>query len=85
MSTYEGGRGIASIKDSVDASIRRLEDYIKSKERLIKELSDQQNNNDLETKMGRKTNVWIFQTTNKRNLTREDLDMAKKGKPLGRK
>ena len=31
--------------------------------------------------MGRKTNVLIFQATNKRNLTREDLDMAKKGTP----
>ena len=30
--------------------------------------------------MGRKTIVWIFQATNKQNLTREDLDMAKKGK-----
>ena len=29
--------------------------------------------------MGRKTNV--FQATNKRNLTPEDLDMAKKAKP----
>ena len=32
----KGGRGLFSIEDSVDASIRRLEDYIKmSKERLI--------------------------------------------------
>ena len=30
--------------------------------------------------MGRKTNVRIFQATNKRNLTREDLDMANKRK-----
>ena len=27
----------------------------------------------------RKTTVWIFQATNKRNLSREDLVMAKKG------
>ena len=33
---YEGGRGLASIEDSIDISIRRLEDCIKkSKERLI--------------------------------------------------
>ena len=31
--------------------------------------------------MRRKTTVWIFQATNKRNLTREDLQMTKKGKP----
>ena len=35
-SRKEGGRGLASIKDSDDTSIRRLEVYIKkSKERLI--------------------------------------------------
>ena len=27
VSIKEGGRGLASIEDSVDASIRRLEDY----------------------------------------------------------
>ena len=31
--------------------------------------------------MGKKTTVWIFQATNKRNLTQKDLDMAKEGKP----
>ena len=31
--------------------------------------------------MGRKTTVWTFQATNKRNFTRENLDMTKKGKP----
>ena len=34
--------------------------------------------------MGRKTNVWTSQETNKRNLTRENLNVAKKGKPLQR-
>ena len=41
--------------------------------------TDQENNNNLKTKRERKTTVWIFQATNKRNLTGEDL--AKKGKP----
>ena len=31
--------------------------------------------------MGRKAIVWIFQEANKRNLTQEDSDMAKKGIP----
>ena len=31
--------------------------------------------------MGRKTTLGIFQATNKQNLTQENLDMAKKGKP----
>ena len=36
VSRKEGGRGLASIEDSVDASIQRLEDYIKKYEgRLI--------------------------------------------------
>ena len=30
--------------------------------------------------MGRKSTLWTFQATNKRNLTGEYLDMAKKGK-----
>ena len=34
--------------------------------------------------MARETTVWTFQWTNKRNLTREDLNMAKKGKPQER-
>ena len=29
--------------------------------------------------MGRKTTVWSFQATNIRNLTRENLNMTKKG------
>ena len=34
--------------------------------------------------MGRKKTLWIFYATNKRNLTGEDLDMAKKGKTYER-
>ena len=41
---------------------------------------EQQNSNNLDNKMERKTTIWIFQATNKQNLTREDLDIAKKGK-----
>ena len=32
VSTKEGGRGLASIEDSVDVSIQRLEDYIQNHE-----------------------------------------------------
>ena len=31
VSRKEGGRGLASIEDTVDASIQRLEDYIEKK------------------------------------------------------
>ena len=33
VSRKDGGRGLASIEDSVDASIQRLEDYIEKHER----------------------------------------------------
>ena len=33
VSRKEGGRGIASIEDNIDASIQRLEDYIQKHER----------------------------------------------------
>ena len=33
ISRKEGGRGLASIEDSVDASMQRLEDYIEKHER----------------------------------------------------
>ena len=42
--------------------------------------NDQQSKNNKKTKNRRKNNVWIFQKTNEENLTREDLEMAKKCK-----
>ena len=33
VSRKEGGRGLASIEDSVDASVQRLEDYLEKHER----------------------------------------------------
>ena len=40
LSREEGGRGLASIKDSVDASIQRLEDYIQKHERGLRNDTD---------------------------------------------
>ena len=31
----------------------------------------------MKTKMGRKITLWAFQTTNKRHIARENLDMAR--------
>ena len=45
---------------------------------------DQKNKNNQKTKMERKTTAWTFQAINKRNLTRKNLDMAKKRKPQER-
>ena len=74
------GRVFASIEDSVDASIQRLEDYIKkvlrktdhSYKKKYRRYKYQQNKNNQKTKMGRKTTVWIFHATDKRNLTRKN-------------
>ena len=66
VSRKEGGRGLASIEDSVDASIQRLEDYIQktrrrphySHQKRHREHDEQQNDNNSETKIGRKTTLW---------------------------
>ena len=62
---------LASIEDSVNASIRELEDYIqKSKESLITAAS--KNTDSLRTsrttEIRRNATVWIFQETNWRNI-----------------
>ena len=58
VSKKEGGRGFASIEDSMEASIRLLEDYIKkSKESLLTATRKRNNNKNSETEMGRKTTV----------------------------
>ena len=45
LSRKEGGRGFASIKDSIDASIQRLEDYIEKRGgRLIKAIRNNTDN-----------------------------------------
>ena len=45
----------------------------------------QQKKNNQKTKIGRKTTVWIFQATDKRNITQENLDMAKKRETIKEK
>ena len=67
VSRKEGGRGLASIEDSVDASIQWLEDHRKTRTRInyshqkqYWQYDRQQNDNNSETKMGRKTTLWAF-------------------------
>ena len=64
VSRKEGGRGLASIEDSVDASIQRIEGYIGKHERglitSIRNNTDNTINNSmtiLEKKNGRKTTL----------------------------
>ena len=62
ISRKDGGRGLARIEESVDASIQRLEDYIKKTRRTTDDRhqkwywqhGEQQNDNNQETEMGRK-------------------------------
>ena len=60
----KGGRGLTNLKDRVDTSIRRLEDYIQREKKTDYCTQDQQNNKNKKTKMGRKTTVWTVQVIN---------------------
>ena len=75
VSRKEGGRGLASTEDSVNASIQRLEDYIEKHEGLIIAIR-----NETDNKNGKKNNSMGVITTNKQHLTQENLDRAKKRK-----
>ena len=81
VSRKERGRIFASIKDSVDASIWRLEVYIKKgKERLI---ITTRNNTD-NTRMNRITITRKQKWEEKQKygyFKQEELDITKKGKP----
>ena len=55
VSRKEGGRGLASIEDTVDASIQRLEDFIEKHERgLITAIRNDTDN----TRDDRMTTTW---------------------------
>ena len=83
----KSGRRLASIEDSVDASIQTQRqqkmlwktDY--SDQNQYRQYKHQQNKNNQKTKTGNKTSAWTFQATHKRSLTQESFDMAEKGKP----
>ena len=68
VSRKEEGRGFASIKDGVDSSIQRLQDYIQKHKRglftAIKNETDNMMDNrktiTRNLKLGRKTTLWLF-------------------------
>ena len=87
VSRKEGGRGLDSSEDSVDASIR-LEDYMeKHKEGLITAVRNNTDNK-IDNRMTKtrkqkweeKQLHWRFKRLIKKHLTRQNLDMAKKRK-----
>ena len=53
---------------------RRKTDY--SYQKLYRQVSTEQNNQ--KTKLGRKTTLWAFQVTNKRNLTWQEKGKVKR-------
>ena len=89
VSRKEGGRGLASIEDSVDASIQRLEDYIEKHDGgLITAIrNDTDNTMDHRMTITRKQK-WaekqhcggFKRLINNKHLTRENLNVAKKRK-----
>ena len=87
VSRKEGGRGLTSIEDSVDASIQRLEDYIKKRRgRLITATKNNTDNTGINrTKMTRKQKWKLKQLYRlfKRlisKISQEITSMWKKGK-----
>ena len=84
VSWKEWESGLASIEDSVNASIQRLEDYIEKCGRRL--ITTKRNNTDntriSRTEIARKRKWEEKQHYGrlKRNLTRENEDEAKKGK-----
>ena len=85
VSRKEGGRRLASIEDTVDASIQRLEDYIEKQERglitTIRVDTDNTINERMTTTKKQKWEGKQLYASNKQHLTAENLDLAKKRKP----
>ena len=83
------GRGLATIEDCVDASMQQQEDFMKkarwktdcSHQKQFRQWKQRQYENNQKTKIVRETNVWKSRAINKQNLTRQNLDIAKKWKP----
>ena len=84
VSRKEGGRVLASIEDSFDASIQRLEDNIEKHEGgliiAIKNDTDNTVTNRMTITWKQKWEEKQFYERFKRHLARENLDMAKERK-----
>ena len=87
VSRKEGGRGLASIEDTVDVSIQRLEDYIEKHERgLITTIRDDTDNTIDERVTATRKQKWDGKQLYGRfkrlinNISHQkNLDLAKKG------
>ena len=61
-------------------AVKEQKKNLYSDQKQHRQHNDRQNSNNKEKEMRRKTTLWIFQETSKRNLTRGDLDIPKKVK-----
>ena len=80
LSRKEGGRGLTSIEDCIDASIQRLKNYMEEHGR---KLITATRNNTNDTRISRvETTITIdVYAANKRGITRENVEVSKKRKP----
>ena len=80
----KGGRVLAPIEDSIDASMKQLEDCIKKCSKRVNTVKRNNTDNPMinrratRIQTSEEKTVWIFQAIIKRNLTHEDWDMDKK-------
>ena len=89
VSRKEGGRGLASIEDSVDASIQRLEDYIEKHKRGLITAIRNDPDNTIDDRMtitrkqnGKKTQLYGRFNRLINNISHQKTyDLAKKRKP----
>ena len=58
VSRKEGGRGLASIEDSIDASIQQLEDYIEKHERGLIRAIRNNTDNTIDDRMTTRKQKW---------------------------
>ena len=64
-------------EESVNTSIQRLRQHYKEQREINYIDQKQHRQHKQDNEKGRKTTVWVFQTTNWQNLTQGSLDMAK--------
>ena len=74
----EGGRGLPSTEDSVDASIQRLEDYIEKHEGGLVTAIRNDTDNIVTNRMTIIRKQKWEEKTKRQHFTRENLDVAKK-------
>ena len=82
VSRETGGRGLACIEDSVDPSIRRLEDYIqKHGKRLITATRNNTDKINRKQKFEEKLICWCFKRLTGNVSHEKKMAVTKKGKP----